>query len=172
MNLINELLNNLNVTAKNKIAAYVGDNKDRFSELVNAFLNSSSRITQRASWPISYCVQKHPELIKPHLKRIINNLKNNNIHVAVKRNTLRMLQFVEIPKSLHGIALERCFHFFNDTGEPVAVRVFSMTVLGKVSKFYPEIKKELILLIEDQMPYASPGFKSRGKKVLKELRKN
>ena len=106
MNLINELQNNLNVTAKNKIAAYVGDNKDRFSELVNAFLNSSSRITQRASWPVSYCVQKHPELIKPHLKRIINNLKKNNIHVAVKRNTLRMLQFVEIPKSLHGIALE------------------------------------------------------------------
>ena len=36
---------------------------------------------------------------------------------------------------------------------------------------YPEIKPELKLIIEDQLPHQSAGFKSRAKMVLKQLSK-
>ena len=35
---------------------------------------------------------------------------------------------------------------------------------------HPELKNELIPIIEDQLPYGSPAFISRGRKALKELR--
>ncbi|GHN02752.1 hypothetical protein WSM22_42410 [Cytophagales bacterium WSM2-2] len=57
-----------------------------------------------------------------------------------------------------------------DKKEPVAVRVFSMTVLGNLAVKVPELRNELIPLIEDQMPYVSAGFVSRGRKVLKQLK--
>ena len=40
-----------------------------------------------------------------------------------------------------------------------------------MQKYYPEIKTELKLLIEDQLPHQSTGFKSRAKMVLKQLEK-
>jgi hypothetical protein len=45
-----------------------------------------------------------------------------------------------------------------------------MTVLANLAKKLPELKNELVPLIEDQMPFGSAGFISRGRKVLKELK--
>jgi len=44
-------------------------------------------------------------------------------------------------------------------------------VLGNLAKYYPEIKTELQLIIEDQLPYQTAGYKSRANKVLKQLAK-
>ena len=44
-----------------------------------------------------------------------------------------------------------------------------MSVLLKIVRRYPELKQELKQLIEDQMPFGSAGFVSRGKRVLKAL---
>lgn len=44
-----------------------------------------------------------------------------------------------------------------------------MTILHNLSKEHPDLKNELRVAIEEQMPYASAGFKSRGNKILKAL---
>ena len=46
-----------------------------------------------------------------------------------------------------------------------------MTVLYNITLKIPELADELKIIIEDQMPYGSAGFKSRGKKILKGLQK-
>jgi len=43
-----------------------------------------------------------------------------------------------------------------------------MSAIANLTANYPEIMPELKLLIEDQLPHQSAGFKSRAKKVLKE----
>lgn len=170
MNILKELKKDFNKSTCNHIVAFIGNDQEKFSTLVDAFLNSEYRITQRAAWPISHAVKQHPELIKPHLEIIIRNLKKPKIHDAVKRNTVRILQFIEIPKKLHGITLDNCFRLLQDKKEPIAIKVFSMSALANLAMNYPELKRELIEIIEDQMPYGSAGFISRGKKVLKQLR--
>jgi len=155
----------------NKIVAYVGGKTSRFSELVNLFLVGPYRVTQRAAWPLSCCIEKNPKLIEPHLKQVLNFAMRPGVHDAVKRNVVRLLQFVDIPRKLQGLTAKMCFQFFSDKKEPIAVRVFSMTVLSNLAKELPELKNELIPMIEDQMPYGSAGFISRGRKVLKELKK-
>ncbi len=154
-----------------KIVKYVGSSPGRFSELVAVFLEGPYRVTQRASWPISCCVEKHPNLIEPHLRSILDCVKNARVHVAVRRNVVRLLQFIEIPRRLQGLTAEICFELFKNTKQPIAVRVFSMTVLANLAVKLPELKNDLIPLIEDQIPYGSAGFISRGQKVLKELKK-
>jgi hypothetical protein len=52
-----------------KVVAYVGNNAPRLAELVNLFLEGPYRVSQRAAWPLSRCVERNPELIYPHLKR-------------------------------------------------------------------------------------------------------
>ncbi len=65
--------------------------------------------------------------------------------------------------------MDICFKYLEFPDEALAVKVFSMTVLGNLAKKYPEIKPELKLLIEDQLPHQTAGFKSRAKKILKQL---
>jgi hypothetical protein len=51
----------------------------------------------------------------------------------------------------------------------VAVKVFAMTVLSTIINDQPDLKKELKTIIEDQLPYASPGFVARARKIIKKL---
>lgn len=171
MNLVETIEKEHSSSQRDKVVRYVGNNPKRFEELVTVFLNGPYRITQRSAWPLSYCIENHPELIKPHLKRIMQFAKKPGVHDSVKRNTVRLLQFIDVPKSAQGLVADLCFTFLQDTKEPVAVRVFAMTALVNLSKTLPELKNELIPIIEDQMPYGSPAFISRGHKALKELRR-
>jgi hypothetical protein len=171
MNWTSQILKEHSKKQKDKIVKQVGNDPKKFAQLLEVFIKGPYRITQRASWPLSYCIEEHPELLQPHWKQILAFANKPGIHDAVKRNTLRMLQFVRIPKAHQGVAADLCFKLLADVKEPVAIRVFAMSVLANIAKEVPELKNEIIPLIEDQLPYASAAFRSRGKKVLKELKK-
>ena len=152
------------------LANKIGPDQEAFDELIVLFLGDEYRVTQRAAWVVTHCVEAHPWLIEKHLKPIIENLQNP-VHDAVKRNTIRIIQSMDIPEELLGLTAELCFQFLNSGTEPVAIKAFSMTVLFNIVKKYPELKDELKMSIEDLLPYGSAGFKSRGRKILKSLEK-
>jgi hypothetical protein len=150
-----------------RIVRYISDDKARFAVLMELFFKGEYRITQRAAWPMSYCVRAHPALIGPYFKPLLDNLARKDIHVAVIRNTLRLLQDVDIPKRYHGRVMSTCFDLIQSVETPIAVKAFSLTVLGNLSSLYPEILGELQLIIEGQWEHATPAFRSRAKKILR-----
>ena len=151
-----------------KIANYIGRNKKRFEKLLDLFFGEDQRITQRAAYAVMHVVDNHPDIIQSYLSAILDNLQNP-IHVAVKRNSLRILQNVDLPEDLLGLAADLCFGFLNDTKEAVAVRVFAMQVCYNICVREPELAPELKAIIEDFYPHGTAGFKSRGRKILKQL---
>jgi hypothetical protein len=170
MNLKVQILKEHSKANRDAIVKYVGNKPGRFAELVAVYLAGPYRVTQRAAWPISCCVEAYPGLIEPHLKKILDFVTTPNVPVAVKRNTVRLLQFIEVPKKFQGRVAEICFNFLNDKKETVAVQVFSMTVLAKLAEREPGLANELRTIIEERLPYATAGFRSRAGKVLKALR--
>ena len=114
-------------------------------------------------------MRNHPELIKPYFKQLLDNLDRKDLHVAVIRNTVRLLQDVTIPAKFQGRVMTRCFEFIQDPETPIAVKAFALTVLSNLSADYPEIRGELRLIVEDQWEHATPAFRSRAKRVLKQL---
>lgn len=152
-----------------RIIAYIGADKERFAALIELFFNGEYRITQRAAWPLSYCVRRHPELITPYYRRLLDNLGRKDIHVAVIRNTVRLLQDVTIPKRYHGRVMTACFDFIQSPETPIAVKVFSLSILSSLLADYSEIRDELKIIIEEQWEHATPAFRSRARKILKEI---
>lgn len=169
MKLREELLREHSKKQTMRIVEFIGDDKELFAELMNLFLTDVYRVGQRAAWSVSYCARAHPELITPYIKKMLKNL-DNPVHDSVKRNTVRVLQNFHIPQSLHGLAVKQCFRLV-ERNEPVAIKVFSITLLGNIAKEHPELKHELKMLIEAQIPYSRKGFLSRATKVLKSLEK-
>jgi hypothetical protein len=150
-----------------RIVRYIGDDPTRFAILMDLFFKGEYRITQRAAWPLSYCVRAHPALIRPYFKPLLDNLARKDIHVAVIRNTVRLLQDVDIPKKYHGRVMSTCFEFIQSPETPIAVKAFSLSILGNLSSLYPEIRGELKLIIEEQWEHATPAFRSRAKRILR-----
>jgi len=168
MDIQKELLKRHSKQQTNKIVRYIGDNPTRFKMLIHTLLTGSKLIAQRAAWSVSNCVEGHPELIKPHLNKVLKMLDRQDIHDAVKRNIVRLLQYIKIPKRFYGKVVDKCYSLM-DPKEPIAVRVFAITVLANIAKEEPDLKKELQIVIEDQLPYASAGFLARARKVLREM---
>jgi hypothetical protein len=148
------------------IVKYIGADAQRFAVLMKLFFAGEYRITQRAAWPMSYCVKNHPELIKPYFKKLLDFLQKPGVHNAVARNTVRLLQDIDIPEKYQGQLMSICFDYIQDIKIPAAVKAFSLTILQNLSKKYPEILPELKTIIEEQWPHETPAFKSRAKKIL------
>jgi len=169
MNIKTALLKEHSKKQCNAIVKWVGNDQKRFDELFDLFLHDEYRVVQRAGWPISYCVEKHPELIKKHFAPFIKNLGKKGIHDAVKRNSVRLLQYVSIPEKFHGEVMDICFRYITSPTEAVAVKAFSLTVLQNLARQYPEIINEIKLVIEERWDYETIAFKTRAKKLMKEL---
>jgi hypothetical protein len=150
-----------------KIVRYIGNDKQRFDELMKLFFAGEYRVTQRAAWPMSYCVDEHPELIAPYLKELIELLEKPNLHNAVQRNIVRLLQNISIPKRYHGRVMNACFNLIASPTIAAAIKAFSLTILENLSAYYPEILPELKLIIEERWEHETPAFHSRARKILK-----
>ncbi|MBN8702131.1 MAG: hypothetical protein J0M08_03645 [Bacteroidetes bacterium] len=166
-----ELLSEYSKANTLRIANYIGSDKTKFSHLMKLFFGDDYKLSQYASWIVSHCFDAHPHLVDSYLERMVLNLENKNVHDAVKRNTVRIFQFATIPEELLGRVINICFGFLQSNSEPIAVKVYSMTVLANISSRIPEIVNELKWEVEKQYPYSSPGFKSRARKILKKLSK-
>jgi hypothetical protein len=133
------------------------------------FLRGNYRTTQQASWIVGYCVELHPRLADPWLKAMIKRMQEPDLHVAVRRNVLRILRFVQIPKQLQGTVTTLCFDYIRATDSPIAVRAFSMYVLANIAKQEPDLENELRLVLKQVVPYGSGAIQACARKVLRQL---
>ena len=129
-----EILKEHSKTQCNKIVAWVGSDQQRFDRLFYLFLHEEPRITQRAAWSLSYCASAHPEFITKWFPELIKNLSRPALHDAVKRNTVRILQKVDIPEKYQGAVMDICFQYVESPTEAVAIKAFSVNDTGQAGK--------------------------------------
>ena len=166
MNLEKELLNKQSLQTRNRMIKHIGRDETRFGALVSLFFKGEYRLTQHAAWPMSHCIHNYPNLAKPYFKKFIDHLSDRQAQPAMRRNIVRLLQFVEIPKKFHGRIMDLCFQFINSPGEAIAVKAFSLHILENLSIQYPEIIPELKAIIEERWAVETAAFRSRGRKIL------
>jgi hypothetical protein len=160
-----------NVKHAKLVAAYASKSVSNFRELMDCFLSNEYRLAQRAAWAVSYTAKTNSELLIPYIPTLVQQLNKTGVHNAVIRNSLRVLQELEIPAEVHGELMNSCFSFIENPATPIAFKAFSLTILHRLTLLYPELKNELKLIIEDRMDEETAAFRSRGRKILKALEK-
>lgn len=153
------------------VAEYACSSAKHFKELMQCFLTNEYRLAQRAAWSVSWAAKKKPGMVQPFIKDLVAQLGRIDVHAAVIRNSVRVLEMINIPEPLHGDVMNACFNFIEKPSTPVAIKAFSLTTLYNLSKIYPDIKQELKLIIEERWNDETPAFKSRGKKILQLMKK-
>jgi uncharacterized protein (UPF0262 family) len=84
---------------------------------------------------------------------------------------MRVYQWADIPEEIEGKLFDIAIRFLQDSEQPIAVKVFSMTAAHRVVERYPDLANELYEAIRQCMPHGSAGLKNRGNKTLKMLEK-
>lgn len=175
---MNNLAENLlSITGKadiNLIAANAIKDKKLLEQLMNFFTNNEDvkdKLPQRAAWVLSHVAEENIEALKPYTKIIVEQLNKENVHNSITRNAVRILQDLEIPEAFHGDVMNTCFQLIEKPSTPAAIKAFSLTTLFNLTKYYPEIKPELKLIIKELWDNETPAFKSRGRQILAALGK-
>ena len=68
-----------------------------------------------------------------------------------------------------GLVLDLCFERLNATEAAIAERYYSMMMLGRFAKSYPDIIPEVISSIEMQLDNGTDSFKVQGNKLIAKL---
>lgn len=149
-----------------KIAKYAILSRKNMRELMDCFSSGEYRIAQRAAYSVLWVDKLKPNALKPFIGEIVELLERKDVHVSVIRNSVRILETIDIPEEHHGEVVNACFNFLENPKTPIAVKAFSMTTLFNLTKVYPDILHELILVIEEGWDNETPAFRSRGRKIL------
>jgi hypothetical protein len=152
-----------------KIVAWVGDDKKRLAELMKLMLHDEYRVAQRAAYPVSYCVEKHPALITPWFAKMIKRMQEKDVHDAIRRNALRVFEKVDIPEKYCGILFELSNQYLHDIAQPVAVRAFSISVMSNIAQKFPDLMNEVKHNAEALLHCGVPALESRARKHLREI---
>jgi hypothetical protein len=125
-----------------------------FNAAYNLCMKQEGKMAMRAArvvWLVAECM---PELFKPYLPEVVEKLPSLT-HPSVKRCMLKILSVYDLTneEELHGHIIEECFRNMLASDAEIAIRGYSIAVLDKMVKVYPEISGELItayqLLIEN-----------------------
>lgn len=155
-----------NKNLNQELNIYVGHSQERFDELMQYVLHDEYRLCQRASWTLGKVCETRPWLMEKWLPEILKALEKPK-HDALIRNVVRAFQGMdELPEEYEGEIFEKCFNYLLDPSYAVAIKAFSMTVCRKVAMKYPDLKPELIEVINDVLVNGSSGILSRGRKEI------
>lgn len=152
------------------ICNYVGNNQQRFNELMSITLKRNDRLSWRAAWAIVGSFEKYPELIIPHIKTICREFLTET-NTSILRNYTKILMGIDIPEDFESEIFDRCENVIMSSTQSIAVRANCMTIAYNISQKYPELKPELKLIIEDSLEGGSAGIKNRGGKLVAKLAK-
>lgn len=157
---------NMEITAKE-----ISQNSQHFQLLISIALYNK----EKRSWRAAYLVDKihdiDPEILLPYLDEITLQLKTET-STSKKRHFLKLISMNNIKEKHQGFLVDYCLNALTSAKEPPAVRVHAMQILFNISENEPELKPEILAVIEHEMKYHSTaGIISRGSKLAKKLRK-
>jgi hypothetical protein len=141
------------------------------SELWKIYLAIEEPVSRRAAWIIDTASEDKPAWVEPFLPQLIAKLPEFN-HDGLKRHALRMIARSPFPVGTEGELMNMAFEWIVSTTESVAVKMYCIQILYRLSVTEPDILKELYDTIEFQMADGTPGFKSIGTKLMLQIDKD
>ncbi len=150
------------------ISEYVLENPYLIEPLYHLIQSDKPKLQWHAAWVFEHIFIAKPEIIKPYIKEIVSEfhtIENN----GVKRHFAKILSLTDINNMATGIFINTCFEWLKSELIPVAVKAHCIQILFHLTQKYPDLKAELRIVLEEQIPFNSVGFKSRARKILKQL---
>jgi hypothetical protein len=141
-----------------------------FVDFWSILMKNNDPVSRRAAWVIDYFTEDLPQFLEGRIEELTENLPDFSSD-GLKRHSMRMLSRSPLPAKQLGVLTDISFKWLQSPTESVAVKMYCIVILERVTRIYPELIPELCDTIDFQMDEATPGFKSIARKTLRKLRK-
>ena len=152
---------------RSKWAHYIVNNKIALLDIIE-LLEAEHPIAMRFTWLFGDIVLLDSTVIYPIVGYCFER-RDKMTFPGFKRTVAKMLCLAGVPEEIEGLVVDELFKWVLDPKIKVAVKVFSIDVLCQLTFKYPDLKEELLLVIDDQLDKNSVAFKARARMVLKKL---
>lgn len=136
--------------------------------MIEQIENTNPVVSWRAAWVIDKLGEQQPHLLLDHHPRLLTILKKTSSN-GVRRHLTRILAGNFSKACEDGELVDLCLEWIFSPKIPVAVKANAMSLMLEFTKIYRDLIPELKIAIEAGMETASPGYKSRARKVLQTL---
>ncbi len=125
-------------------------------------------MVQCCVWIIIALNKKNNNILKKHYVKLIDLMDDSTKHNAIHRNICKLFYEIEIPKIYEGKIIAKSFNIISSDNSEIAAKVFSIHLIMKYKKKYPDLIVELKELISLKLPYFqhSPGLINVARKVM------
>jgi len=134
---------------------------------------SKERIVWRSAWVLAELIKRNHDVISDKEEFVVEIIEKLSFFETPGqvRELLKVLliYFSYIPESKYAVLINVCFVFLQDKYTDVSFKVHGMQLLYNISEKYPEIKRELRMVLEDIVKYEKKGVQSRALKILRKL---
>ncbi len=157
------------------VAVYLMKVESQKQIIKDAFklLNKEDKVkSMRASWLLLHISNQFPKLISPNIKHLVTFLNKENTHTGAVRNVLKILHEIQLPENYISEIFDICLKHIKNSTLPHAVRVYAIYEAEIICKKYPELKPEVILILNELKSFPqSPSITVAINKTLKKMLK-
>lgn len=149
------------------VVAYVGNDLDRFSELMTGLTDDRPVVRMRSADAIEKVTRRHPKLLRAHQASLSQQL-HRAIQQEVRWHLAQLMPRLTWTEDEAADIVQMLTDWI-DTETSNIVIVNSLQAIFDLSAMHPRFRDELKVLLETQLETGSPAVKSRSKKLLQKL---
>ncbi|WP_404354213.1 hypothetical protein [Exiguobacterium aurantiacum] len=150
-----------------EVVAYVGNDPDRFNELMTGLTDDRPVVRMRSADAMEKVTRRHPKLLQAHQASLFQQL-----HITTQpEERWHLAQLMPRLMWTEDEAAD-VVHMLTDwiaTETSAIVIVNSLQAIFDLSAVHSRFRDDLKTLLESQLETGSPAVKSRSKKLLKKL---
>ncbi len=167
------LLSGLKINTGNQmkfyIAGYVAKNTKAIPVLWDILKSEPEPYNVRAMWAFELLCLNDETIFEEYLDKIANFFIISQ-NTSINRMLSKLLMLKNVSCKNEGGVLNSAFERLCNKTMPIALRVNCMQIIFNLSQKYPELGIELRGIIESEIETCKPAFKSRAKKILKQMK--
>lgn len=150
------------------LAEHIAKNPTTIKLAFEMMGNDSNKKAWKAAWVLDHVYLEKPDLINDYIDTMIMLFMQSHCD-GTRRILGKLLSLNDITDRVDGNFVNTCFDMLISETVAVAVKVHAMQLLFNISQTYPELRAELKLILEEQMPNNTVAFKARAKRLLRKL---
>ncbi len=152
---------------KEGMISFIKSHPEFVDTAIKLALKNKQPYSWRAAWLLWSCIEKNDKRIFPYISMIIESIKDKKD--GHQRELLKILYIMELEEDHEGFLFDFCVGIWEKTNSSPSVRFNALLMIIRIAKKYPELYKEISLLLQE--PYIaplSPGIKNAVARIKKE----
>lgn len=143
-----------------------------FPSLFELALSQNGKHSLRALRTVCYLFERNPDNFSVYLDIILYHTEKETDE-SKKFNFLRIFTTCNLPEDDEklGLLTNICFKALDSKVKRIAVKVYSIEILYRISQVYPDLKFELMQYLDKYILDSSPAFFNRASKIKSKLKK-